>query len=153
MTYTINAQMKTVNDALYPQQRRKSPLFSFKAATKGVSYTFDHNGDTGSGAQAKNLIIFDLAVLRSTPLPFLIHDSAIIKPVAFAPVRKLLIDRDMTREDLRHQTGLSPATIAKLGRDGNVTTDVLARICAALDCTLAQIAEVVNSPDKEDKRE
>lgn len=90
LTETINAQMKTVNDALYPQQHRKSPLFTFKAATKGVSYTFDHNGDTGSGAKAKNLIVFDLAVLRSTPLPFLIHDSAIIKPVAFAPVRELL---------------------------------------------------------------
>ncbi|MDR6938669.1 DUF2326 domain-containing protein [Arcanobacterium hippocoleae] len=87
---TINAQMKTVNDALYPQQHRKSPLFTFKAATKGVSYTFDHNGDTGSGAKAKNLIVFDLATLHSTPLPFLIHDSAIIKPVAFAPVRELL---------------------------------------------------------------
>jgi possible chromosome segregation ATPase len=90
LTDTINAQMKTVNDALYPQQHRKSPLFTFKAATKGVSYTFDHNGDTGSGAKAKNLIVFDLAVMRSTPLPFLIHDSAIIKPVAFAPVRELL---------------------------------------------------------------
>ncbi|MGK2309297.1 DUF2326 domain-containing protein [Cutibacterium sp. V970] len=90
LTDAINAQMKTANDALYPQQHRKSPLFAFKAATKGVSYTFDHNGDTGSGAKAKNLIVFDLAVLHSTPLPFLIHDSAIIKPVAFAPVRELL---------------------------------------------------------------
>lgn len=90
LTDTINAQMKIANDFLYPQQHRKSPLFTFKAATKGVSYTFDHNGDTGSGAKAKNLIVFDLAVLHSTPLPFLIHDSAIIKPVAFAPVRELL---------------------------------------------------------------
>lgn len=90
LTETINAQMKTINNTLYPQQHRKSPLFTFKAATKGVSYTFDHNGDTGSGAKAKNLIVFDLAVLHSTPLPFLIHDSAIIKPVAFAPVRALL---------------------------------------------------------------
>ena len=90
LTDAINTQMKTANDALYPQQHRKSPLFTFKAATKGVSYTFDHNGDTGSGAKAKNLIVFDLAVLHSTPLPFLIHDSAIIKPVAFAPVRELL---------------------------------------------------------------
>ena len=90
LTDTINAQMKTANDALYPQQHRKSPLFTFKAAAKGVSYTFAHNGDTGSGAKAKNLIVFDLTVLHSTPLPFLIHDSAIIKPVAFAPVRELL---------------------------------------------------------------
>lgn len=90
LTDTINAEMKTINDALYPKRHRKSPLFSFKAASKGVSYTFDHNGDTGSGAKAKNLIVFDLAVLRSTPLPFVIHDSSIIKPVAFAPVRGLL---------------------------------------------------------------
>lgn len=90
LTGTINAQMKTINDALYPNKHRKSPLFSFKAATKGVSYSFDHNGDRGSGAKAKNLIVFDLAVLTTTPLPFIIHDSAIIKPVAFAPVRELL---------------------------------------------------------------
>lgn len=34
--------------------------------------------------------MFDLSILHSTPLPFLIHDSAIIKPVAYAPVRELL---------------------------------------------------------------
>lgn len=90
LTDTMNAQMKTINDALYPDRHRKSPLFSFKAAPKGVSYSFDHNGDRGSGAKAKNLIVFDLAVLTTTPLPFVIHDSAIIKPVAFAPVRELL---------------------------------------------------------------
>lgn len=90
LTETINAQMKTVNNTLYPQQRRKSPLLTFKAAAKGVSYTFGHNGDTGSGAKAKNLIVFDLAVLHSTPLRFLIHDSAITKPVTFARVRELL---------------------------------------------------------------
>lgn len=63
--------------------------------------------------------------------------------ITFNPLWKLLIDRDMTREDLRHATGLSPATIAKLGRDGNVTTDVLARICTALECDINNICEVV----------
>ncbi|XCB30438.1 hypothetical protein RQN30_03275 [Arcanobacterium hippocoleae] len=53
LTDTINAEMKAINDALYPAKHRKSPLFAFKAAAKGVSYTFDHNGDTGSGAKAK----------------------------------------------------------------------------------------------------
>ena len=52
--------------------------------------------------------------------------------ITFKRLWKLLLNRDMTREDLRHQTGLSPATIAELGRYGNVTTDVLARICAAV---------------------
>ncbi|WP_288336066.1 helix-turn-helix transcriptional regulator [uncultured Varibaculum sp.] len=63
--------------------------------------------------------------------------------ITFKPLWKLLIDRDMTREDLRHQTRLSPATIAKLGRDGNVTTDVLARICTALECDVADICVAV----------
>lgn len=61
--------------------------------------------------------------------------------ITFKPLWKLLIDRDMTKEDLRQATGLAPATIAKLGRDGNVTTSVLARICDELDCDIQQIAE------------
>lgn len=62
--------------------------------------------------------------------------------ITFKPLWKLLIDRDMTKEDLRLATGLSAATIAKMGKDGNVTTEVLARICAELNCSLEQIAEV-----------
>lgn len=68
--------------------------------------------------------------------------------ITFKPLWKLLIDRDMTREDLRHAVGLSPATIAKLGKDGNVTTDVLARICEALGCEITDICAASNdSPD------
>ncbi len=51
--------------------------------------------------------------------------------ISFKPLWKLLIDRDMTKEDLRLATGLSAATIATMGKDGNVTTEVLARICTA----------------------
>ncbi|MCQ9331042.1 helix-turn-helix domain-containing protein [Corynebacterium phoceense] len=69
--------------------------------------------------------------------------------ITFNPLWNLLIDRDMTREDLRHQTGLSPAIIAELGRDGNVTTDVLARICAALECDVADICSVVAMKEDE----
>lgn len=60
--------------------------------------------------------------------------------ITFKPLWKLLIDRDMTKEDLCLVTGLSAATIAKIGKDGNVTTNVLARVCGALDCSLEQIA-------------
>lgn len=62
--------------------------------------------------------------------------------ISFKPLWKLLIDREMTKEDLRLATGLSAATIAKMGKDGNVTTDVLARICTELNCSLEQVAEV-----------
>lgn len=90
LTTQINAGMRDVMSALYPDQPRVAPIFAFKAATKGVSYTFDHNGDTGSGAKFNHLVAFDIAVLRSTPLPFLIHDSAIIKLIAYKPVAELL---------------------------------------------------------------
>ncbi len=43
---------------------------------------------------------------------------------------------------------ISPSTIAKLGRDGNVTTDVLVRICNALDCELEDIMELVPADPK-----
>ena len=90
LTTQINAEMRDVMDALYPSEPRNAPIFTFKAVTKGVSYTFDYNGDTGSGAKFNHLVALDIAVLRSTPLPFLIHDSAIIKLIAFAPVAELL---------------------------------------------------------------
>lgn len=61
---------------------------------------------------------------------------------SFKLLWKLLIDREMTKEDLRLATGLSAATIAKIGKDGNVTTGVLVRICTELDCSLEQVAEV-----------
>ena len=55
--------------------------FQFQINGQGISYKFDHYGDRGSGAKSRHLAIFDVAMLRHTPLPFLIHDSAIIKLV------------------------------------------------------------------------
>lgn len=49
----------------------------------------------------------------------------------------------MTREDLHRAAGLSPATIAKLGKDGDVTTNVLLRICQTLPYNLEDIVEIV----------
>lgn len=57
---------------------------------------------------------------------------------------KLLIDRGMTKQDLRKITGLSSASIAKLGKGQNINTDVLIRICNALDCDLYDIVETVH---------
>lgn len=62
-------------------------------------------------------------------------------PLTFKPLWRLLIDRDMTKEDLRVATGLSAATIAKMGKNGNVTTDILDRVCSALDCDIKDILE------------
>lgn len=56
---------------------------------------------------------------------------------------KLLIDKGMKKQDLRAAAGISSASIAKLGRGENITTDVLLRICKALDCDISDIMEVV----------
>ncbi|OFQ98618.1 helix-turn-helix domain-containing protein [Alloscardovia sp. HMSC034E08] len=68
---------------------------------------------------------------------------------SYKPLWKLLIDRDMTKTQLQELTGLSPATIAKLGRGGNVTTDVLARICNALGCEIEEICTLMRNEAEE----
>ena len=55
-------------------------------------------------------------------------------PFSFNPLWKLLIDKNMTREDLRKALGLSPSTIAKMGKGGNVSLEVIHKICAHLGC-------------------
>ena len=56
---------------------------------------------------------------------------------------KLLIDRDMLKKDLREAAGISTASMAKLGKGENVTTDVLVKICKTLDCDISDIVEIV----------
>lgn len=61
---------------------------------------------------------------------------------------KLLIDKNMNKNDLRDAAGISSASIAKLGKGENITTDVLLRICWALDCDIADIVEVIHEPQE-----
>ena len=56
---------------------------------------------------------------------------------------KLLIDREMTKTDLRKAAGLSSSSLAKLGKGENVTTDVLLRICEPLGVKLHDIVDSV----------
>ena len=54
---------------------------------------------------------------------------------------KLLIDRNIKKGELQEISEVSAASIAKMGRCENVTTDVLLRICKALDCNIEDIME------------
>ena len=56
---------------------------------------------------------------------------------------KMLIDKNMKKSDLRDKAGISSASIAKLGKGDNITTDVLLRICEAMECHLDDIMETV----------
>ena len=62
---------------------------------------------------------------------------------SYNPLWKLLIDKGLNKAKLREMTGISSASIAKLGKGDNVTTDILLRICVALDCNLQDIVEIV----------
>lgn len=62
--------------------------------------------------------------------------------VSYKRLWKLLIDRDMKKKDLRALTGISSASMAKLAKNENVTTDVLVRICTALGCEFQDIMEL-----------
>lgn len=63
--------------------------------------------------------------------------------ISYKKLWKLLIDRDMMKKDLAERAGISPASIAKLGRNENVNTDILLKICIALECDVSDIMEVV----------
>ena len=60
---------------------------------------------------------------------------------------KLLIDRNMLKKDLKEMAGLSSNAIAKMGKGGDVSTQVLSKICEALDCKIEDIVEL-DSVDK-----
>lgn len=59
---------------------------------------------------------------------------------------KLLIDKNLMKKDLREMAGLSTNVIAKMGKGGDVSTEVLRKICNALDCDLTDIVEI--APDE-----
>ena len=57
---------------------------------------------------------------------------------------KLMIDREIKSKDLAAQAGISPTTLAKMKKDGaTVSSDVLVKICTALECTVDELMEIV----------
>ena len=63
--------------------------------------------------------------------------------VSYKKLWKLLIDKEIKKKDLSAKAGVSPATITKMGKNGHVTTEVLVKICAALECNVEDIMEVL----------
>lgn len=63
--------------------------------------------------------------------------------VSYNKLWKLLIDKNMKKVDLREAVGMSPGTLAKLGRNEYVSLEVLDRICEYLKCDLCDIVQIV----------
>ena len=69
--------------------------------------------------------------------------------ISYKKLWKLLIDRDMKKKDLMELSGISQSSVTKMGRNENVNTDVLVRICLALNCDIGDIAEIVPNKTEE----
>ena len=60
---------------------------------------------------------------------------------------KLLIDRNLMKKDLIQMAGITTNAMAKMGKGGDVSTQVLSKICKALDCKIEDIVEVEKTID------
>lgn len=63
--------------------------------------------------------------------------------ISYNKLWKLLIDKNMTKMELKDAAGISAASIAKLGKVLNITTDVLLKICTSLNCKIEDILETI----------
>jgi DNA-binding Xre family transcriptional regulator len=68
--------------------------------------------------------------------------------ISYNKLWKLLIDKNMNKQDLKELSGVSAPSIAKLGKGDNITTDVLLKLCEALDCNLEDIIQTVRYKEK-----
>lgn len=62
--------------------------------------------------------------------------------VSYKKLWKILIDRDMTKTQLRKDAGISTGALAKLGKNENVNTEILVKICSTLHCDISDIMEL-----------
>ena len=63
--------------------------------------------------------------------------------ISYKKLWKLLIDKDMKKKDLQQLAGISAASVTKLGKNENVNTEIIEKICTALRCDVCDIMEMV----------
>ena len=66
--------------------------------------------------------------------------------VSYKKLFKLLIDKDLKKKDLREMAGIGNSTMTTLANNENVTMEVMAKICSALDCKIDDVVEIL--PDE-----
>lgn len=68
--------------------------------------------------------------------------------VSYKKLWKLLIDKDMKKKDLRIASGITTTALAKLGRNENINTEVLVKICKVLECDISDIMEITDNVEE-----
>lgn len=69
--------------------------------------------------------------------------------ISYNKLWKLLIDKNMKKVELRDMTGMGSATLAKMGKNEQVSMDVIKRICEILECDIGDIMEMI--PEENEK--
>ncbi len=69
--------------------------------------------------------------------------------ITYKKLWKLLIDKNMRKKDLCELTGISSASMAKLGKNESINTSILIRICEALNCDVSDIMEIEFDEEEE----
>ena len=64
--------------------------------------------------------------------------------ISYNKLWKMLIDQNMNKRDLAEKSGVSTAPIATLNKGANITTDVLLKICEAMNCHIEDILETID---------
>lgn len=73
--------------------------------------------------------------------------EVIVVAMNYNKLWKMLIDRNMMKKDLIQMAGISTNAMAKMGKGGDVSTQVLRKICVALDCKIEDIVEIIAEPN------
>ena len=68
--------------------------------------------------------------------------------VSYNKLWKKLIDLEMSKVELRVKAGISTRQLAKLGKNENVTTDVLVKVCKALKCNIDEIMDILERKEE-----
>lgn len=70
--------------------------------------------------------------------------------ITYKKLWKLLIDKDLKKKDLQAMAGISAASITKLGKNENVNTEILEKICLALNCGFSDIMDLTRDEYKKE---
>ena len=68
--------------------------------------------------------------------------------VSYKKLFKMLIDRDMKKKDLKELAGIGNSTMTKLANNENVTVEIMAKICSAMNCKMDDIIDII--PDDQE---
>lgn len=65
--------------------------------------------------------------------------------VSYKRLWKLLIDKNMKKGELCKLADISSASVTKMGKDRHISTEIIDKICVALDCNIEDVMEIVHS--------